>query len=83
MTFQSAPLSLLQVMTEFAYSLHIGGGAIGLASGTVAAFARKGGHLHRQAGKSAPPYYLRNLPYASLSVTLLPLRIWFFIWPWV
>jgi hypothetical protein len=33
-----------------AYGLHIGGGTIGLVSGTIAAFARKGGHLHRLAG---------------------------------
>jgi hypothetical protein len=37
-------------MTVFAYVLHIGGGTIGLASGLVAAFARKGGYLHRKAG---------------------------------
>jgi hypothetical protein len=47
---QSAPSSLLHYMTVFAFVLHIGGGAIGLASGTVAAFARKGGYLHRKAG---------------------------------
>jgi hypothetical protein len=33
-----------------AYVLHIGGGAIGLGSGTVAAVAKKGGTLHRTAG---------------------------------
>jgi uncharacterized membrane protein len=38
-------------MTVVAFAVHIGGGAIGLASGTVAAFARKGGPLHRKAGK--------------------------------
>ena len=37
-------------LTVLAYALHIGGGAIGLVSGTVAAFARKGGRLHRTAG---------------------------------
>jgi hypothetical protein len=37
-------------MTALAFILHIGGGAIALASGTAAAFARKGGRLHRQAG---------------------------------
>lgn len=42
--------SLFHVLTAFAYALHIGGGAIGLVSGTVAAFARKGGRLHRTAG---------------------------------
>ena len=37
-------------MTMLAFILHIGGGAIGLISGTVAALARKGGPLHRKAG---------------------------------
>jgi hypothetical protein len=32
------------------YALHIGGGTIGLISGTVAVFAPKGGRLHRAAG---------------------------------
>ena len=31
--------------------LHIGGGAIGILSGAVALFSRKGGALHRAAGK--------------------------------
>jgi len=33
-----------------AYGLHIGGGVIGLVSGSVALLARKGGWLHRRAG---------------------------------
>jgi hypothetical protein len=37
-------------MTLLAYVLHVGAGMIGLASGTVALIARKGGHLHRRAG---------------------------------
>lgn len=37
-------------MTMLAFALHIGGGTIGLASGLVAAFARKGGRVHRKAG---------------------------------
>lgn len=37
-------------MNTLAYILHIGGGTIGLASGLVAAFSRKGGYLHRRAG---------------------------------
>ena len=36
--------------TILAYVLHVGGGTIGLFSGTAAAFARKGGKLHRSAG---------------------------------
>jgi hypothetical protein len=42
---------LLHDMTMLAFALHIGGGTVGLAAGTVAAIARKGGHLHRAAGK--------------------------------
>src|SRR5277367_1181523 len=49
MIFESAGL-LPRDMTLLAYVLHIGGGTIGLASGLVAAFARKGGRLHRRAG---------------------------------
>jgi uncharacterized membrane protein len=41
---------LFHALTTIAYALHIGGGAVGLVSGTVAAFARKGGRLHRTAG---------------------------------
>jgi hypothetical protein len=37
-------------VTALVFILHIGAGAISLASGTVAAFARKGGRLHRRAG---------------------------------
>jgi uncharacterized membrane protein len=41
---------MLHYLTLLAFGLHIGTGVIGLASGTVAAFARKGGRLHRKAG---------------------------------
>jgi uncharacterized membrane protein len=41
---------MLHAMTLLAYILHVGAGMIGLASGTVALIARKGGHLHRRAG---------------------------------
>jgi len=50
MTFQTAPNPSLHDMTILAFVLHVGGGFIGLASGAVAAFARKGGYLHRKAG---------------------------------
>ena len=50
MTSQLAPDSLKHAFTLLAFFLHIGGGAIGLASGSLAAFARKGGILHRRAG---------------------------------
>src|SRR5215471_16791639 len=42
--------SMMHGVLTLAYVLHIGGGTIGLASGTVAAFAQKGGQLHRTAG---------------------------------
>jgi uncharacterized membrane protein len=41
---------LLHGITIVVFILHIGAGAIGLASGTVAAVAHKGGTLHRKAG---------------------------------
>lgn len=41
---------MLRALTVLAYALHIGGGAVGLVSGTVAAIARKGGRLHRKGG---------------------------------
>jgi hypothetical protein len=43
----SVPLPLL---TMLAFVLHIAAGTLGLVSGTVAAFAPKGGRLHRTAG---------------------------------
>jgi hypothetical protein len=47
---QSAQSPLLHAVTMLAFVLHIGGGTLGLVSGTVAAVARKGGPLHRAAG---------------------------------
>ncbi len=40
----------LHPFTMLAFALHIGGGTIGLISGTIALFVRKGGRLHRAAG---------------------------------
>lgn len=44
------PSALLRDVTLLAFVLHIGGGTIGLFSGTVAGLARKGSRLHRRAG---------------------------------
>lgn len=41
---------LMHNATTLAFALHISGGTIGLISGTVAAFVKKGAHLHRLAG---------------------------------
>ncbi|MGH6993676.1 MAG: hypothetical protein ACRED8_08155 [Caulobacteraceae bacterium] len=43
---------MLRETTTVAFALHIGGGAIGLLSGTISIFASKGGRLHRSAGKT-------------------------------
>jgi hypothetical protein len=39
----------LSGLTLLAFALHIGGGAVALVTGTIAAFATKGGRLHRRA----------------------------------
>jgi hypothetical protein len=41
---------LLHAVTLLAFALHVGGGALGLVSGSIALSARKGGPLHRRAG---------------------------------
>lgn len=42
--------ALLNDATTLAFVLHIGGGTIGLVSGTVTIFSPKGGYVHRRAG---------------------------------
>jgi len=41
---------MFHALTLLAFGLHIGAGTLALVSGTVAAFAQKGGRLHRAAG---------------------------------
>jgi uncharacterized membrane protein len=41
---------MMHILTMLAFGLHIGGGTVGLVFGIVAAFAAKGGRLHRTAG---------------------------------
>ena len=48
MMLQQNPL--LHAFTLLPFILHIGGGSVGLVSGTVAAIATKGGRVHRAAG---------------------------------
>ena len=47
---QLAHSSWFGALTTIAFALHITGGTVGLFSGTIALFARKGGTLHRRAG---------------------------------
>jgi uncharacterized membrane protein len=42
---------ILHALTTLAFVLHVGGGTVGLVSGTIAICASKGGRLHRFAGK--------------------------------
>lgn len=50
MILPPAQSEVVHAVTMLAFVLHIGGGAVGLVSGSVAVFARKGGQLHRTAG---------------------------------
>ena len=62
---------LLQIATLLAFILHIGGGTVGLFSGTVAAFARKGGRLHRTAGTV---FFVSMLVMAAFAIFLAIVR---------
>lgn len=59
--------ALLQDAKTLAFVFHVGGGTIGLFSGTVAALARKGGHLHRIAGTI---FFASMLVMASFAIIL-------------
>jgi len=61
----------LHGLTTLAFVLHIGGGTVGLFSGTVAAFARKGGRLHRNAGMV---FFIAMLVMAIFAVVLAVIR---------
>jgi uncharacterized membrane protein len=58
---------MTSALTMLVYGLHIGGGALALVSGTVAAFARKGGRLHRAAGTV---FFVSMLVMATLAACL-------------
>jgi hypothetical protein len=59
--------SLLHAATMLAYVVHIGGGTIGLISGTIAIFARKGAYLHRTAGTV---FFVSMLVMATFAIVL-------------
>jgi uncharacterized membrane protein len=50
MVLLAAQAPILRDVTTLAFVFHVGAGVIGLVSGTVAVFARKGEKLHRAAG---------------------------------
>ena len=61
------PETALHGATSLAYVVHVGGGTVGLVSGTVAAFARKGERLHRTAGTT---FFVSMLVMASFAAWL-------------
>ena len=67
--------ALFRDATLFAYVLHVGGGTIGLFSGTVAAFARKGGTLHRNAGNIFTASMLVMAAFAVYLAVVIPGQI--------
>ena len=71
--------SLLLAMTMLSYALHIGGGTVGLVAGTVAVFARKGGRLHRAAGKIFVIAMLVMAVFAFYLAVVLPDQVNLFI----
>jgi hypothetical protein len=67
--------SLFHDATMLAYVLHIGGGTIGLFSGAIAAFARKGGKLHRNAGNIFTASMLVMASFALYLAVVIPGQI--------
>ena len=61
--------------TLVAYVLHVGGGTVGLFSGMVAAFARKGGRLHRSAGNIFTASMLVMAVFAVILAVVIPGQI--------
>jgi len=63
---------MTHAVTLIVYLLHIGGGMIALAAGSIAAFAAKGGVLHRRAGTVFVVAMLVMAVFAIVLATLLP-----------
>jgi uncharacterized membrane protein len=61
---------LLRIGADALLALHIGGGTAGLLSGAAALVVRKGGRLHRWAGKV---FFLSMLAMATVGATVSPL----------
>jgi hypothetical protein len=71
MVLLAAQTPFLRDATLLAFVLHVGGGVIGLVSGTFAVFARKGEHLHRTAGTV---FFLSMLVMATFAAWLAVVR---------
>ena len=65
----------IHAMTTLAYVLHIGGGTVGLVSGTIAGFAPKGGKLHRNAGNIFTASMLVMAVFAVYLAVVIPGQI--------
>jgi hypothetical protein len=71
--------AVLHTMTTLAFVLHIGGGTLGLVSGTIAVFAPKGGRLHRTAGTVFFASMLVMATFAAWLGVVIPDRVNVFI----
>ena len=65
-------ITSMPLATTLLFALHILGGTIGLVSGTVAVFARKGGPLHRKAGTV---FFISMLAMAATAACLAIIRL--------
>ena len=71
MLLQAAQTSWLHGATTVAFVLHIAGGTVGLVSGTIAIFARKGERVHRAAGTV---FFISMLVMAVFAIYLAVVR---------
>ncbi len=75
MTPLATQAPLIHATTWLAFVLHIGGGTLGLVSGTVAAIARKGGRVHRAAGTVFGVSMLVMATFAAYLAVVMPDQI--------
>jgi hypothetical protein len=75
MILLSAQGLVLHQLTTLAFVLHVGGGTIGLMSGMTAAFAPKGGGVHRAAGKVFVVSMLVMAAFAAYLAVAMPGQI--------
>jgi uncharacterized membrane protein len=71
----SVSSAILHALTVIVFAIHISAGTIALVSGTVAGFARKGGYLHRKAGKLFVASMLAMALFAAYLAVAMPDQI--------
>src|SRR5471032_1286589 len=75
MALQPVPSPSFHYVILLVFVLHIGAGMIGLASGFVAVFVRKGGYLHRKAGTAFVVSMLVMAIFAAYLAVAIPGQI--------